>query len=107
MRARAGMRAHRARHLRRGLASLLGAWVLVFAAEASPHLVHHAFDTEEASPCAFLAVAEHAPGDVSALPGASAPLASTEALGWSVPCEVPPPPADAPASRAPPAFSRY
>jgi hypothetical protein len=45
------------------LALLLAGWLLVFLAEASPHLVHHLFDDEEHAECGYQATVDHGPAD--------------------------------------------
>ena len=70
----------------RGLALLLGVWLLGLTAVTAPHLVHHAFDADGDGECGFLDAALHAPA-VSAAPLlALAPLPVAERL------VVPPPP---------------
>jgi len=91
--------------LRVALTWLLGGWLLVLLAEAGPHLVHHAFETDEDAECAFLAAADHAPGDVEAPPAIEPPRASDEhAVAATLPLPLPSSPRSTPA-RSPPRAS--
>ena len=87
---------------RRTLAPILGGWLLVFLGATAPHLVHHAFDTDEAPECAFLAGAEHGPADIEMAPAIQRPVASGERPTVAVLPLPPAPPARLPSSRSPP-----
>jgi hypothetical protein len=52
----------------RAAAAVLAVWIALVAVEAAPHLVHHLFDDDQAPPCEFLALADHAPGLLAASP---------------------------------------
>lgn len=106
MSARIGRAAPVARRDRsgRGLALLLGLWLLGFMAVTAPHLVHHAFDEDGAADCSFLDAAHHAPA-VSAAPVlALAPLPVAERLVVPRPSVRPRTAPAAPRGRGPPAL---
>ncbi len=72
----------RVARLRPTLAMVLAGWLLALAVEASPHLVHHAFDGDGDPACADLAAADHAPaaaGAVAVVQAALVPLERVDA----------------------------
>lgn len=90
--------------VRLALTPLLGGWLLVFLAEASPHLVHHLFDDDdEHAECGYLAAIDHGPAD-SPVPVVAVPVLPV--CGRAEPLSVPlagSPPPPARATRGPPA----
>jgi hypothetical protein len=91
-----------ARRARRGFALLLGGWLLLLAAEAAPHLVHHLFDTPDDAACEFLAAAEHAPAAIAALDTAAPALLPARAVTLLAPALARPGETPGQVSRGPP-----
>lgn len=48
------------------MALALGAWLAILLLEASPHFVHHLFETDDHDRCGFAATADHAPAAIGA-----------------------------------------
>jgi len=60
------------------LALLFAGWLLGWALESAPHLVHHLFDEDDGAGCSFLATAHHTPAATHAPILAPRSLATAE-----------------------------
>ena len=97
------LRRRRRARPRSALAAGLAAWLLVFIAEVSPHLVHHAFDEADGDgDCGYLAAANHAPGAAGTVPVVPVAHRRSEPVETTPAARADSLPVDAPSPRGPP-----